>query len=197
MASGTRSAATGAKVGAAAGSFLPGIGTGAGLAIGAGAGFLASKFGDWFGGKKRDVDPMKEQRSRLLADVMRRLRETDRPASQTDQYRTGAAEAREQVGRQATADTQAAVARGLEGGEFEIAQGYNRQRTLATTLRGLLADAEAQQSAEQGQLIGQAAQLTGQGTQAGLASERIRADRRSRRNSALFSAGTQIATALI
>lgn len=197
MARGAKAAATGAKAGAAAGSIIPGIGTGAGLAIGAGIGFLGSQLPKLFGGGKKKVDPMAEERSRLLADVMRRLRESDRPASQSAQFRTGAAEAREQLGRQTTADTQAAVSRGLEGGEFEIAQGYNRQRVLADTLRGLLADTEAQQSAEQGQLISLASSLTGQGTQAGLQAEQIRSQRRSQRNSALFSAGTQIATALI
>ena len=75
------------------------------------------------------------------------------PVSQNPVYQSGMGELNAQLDRRRQEDEDAAAARGLQGSEFEMAQGANRMQALAQGQRGLIGQAGQMQQQSFGHLL--------------------------------------------
>lgn len=107
----------------------------AGAAVGGLAGYLS--------GKGRDEDPYKEQREKLINTLMERVQGSP---FQTESFRQGRSQLYNALSQKRQRDASTAAARGLSGGEFEIAQANQRGRRLSRGMGNLRREAEGMQS---------------------------------------------------
>ena len=119
-------------------------------------------------GKLKSKDKFKDERSAALqkttglADILgtRATGLLNKSPSQTTLFQGGKGVLADLLRDRSRSDSSAA-ARGLLGGEFEIAQGAERGRTSSNFIRNLLGQSETALRSERGQAFGQAIQGRG------------------------------------
>lgn len=159
---------------------LPGVGGLVGSGLG---GALGGLFGGGGGGSQAKSNPSDAYRTKTMALLDDQI---GKNVYDSAGYRSGSAEITRQTREQAGVDEAAAARRGLAGGEFEIAQGANRQRAAAGSLSRL----GQQASGERSQLMQMLLGATGEDRQIDLTLEE---QARQRKTSGLTSAFGTIA----
>jgi len=172
----------------------PGLGT----AIGAGTGLLVGGLASLIGRKKRkradrrvtrEYDQTARLRDMLLGQY-NNLQGQDARSSAT--FQSGRGALADILRNRTRSDSASAAVRGLQGGEFEIAQGAARNQASGEYLRNLLGQSEATLQRDRQNALGNLLSAQGQATGIALG-DRERLDRQRAARMAAISRATQSA----
>lgn len=189
MSQAIQGAGTGATIGTA---IAPGIGT----VIGAGAGLALGGLSSLLGRKKRKRADRRVSReldqTTNLRDLLRGQYNTlqNQDARSTATFQSGRGALADILRNRTRSDSASAAVRGLQGGEFEIAQGASRNQASGEYLRNLLGQSEAGLRQDRQNTLGNLLNVQGQATSIAMG-ERERLDRRRAANQQMVSQSVQ------